>query len=49
MLGMQKRNGKPLYLWDVTAAELENWPVDTGLHCLACTAGSGSSCTGALK
>jgi radical SAM/Cys-rich protein len=48
MLKMQVRNGKPLYLWDVTPRSLENWEVQTGVHCLACTAGCGSSCTGAL-
>lgn len=49
MLGMQKRNGKPLYLWDVTPNALEDSPIETGLHCLACAAGCGSSCTGALE
>ncbi len=49
MLGMQLKNGRPLYLWDVLPQELENRPIATGIHCLACTAGCGSSCTGALK
>ena len=49
MLGMQLKNGRPLYLWDVSPQELENRPIATGIHCLACTAGCGSSCTGALK
>jgi radical SAM/Cys-rich protein len=52
MLGMRvSRNGgsKPLYLWDVTPARLEGWDIQTGVHCFACTAGSGSSCTGAVK
>jgi len=49
MLGMQIHNGKPLYLWDVTPELLEGWPVRTGEHCLACTAGCGSSCGGALQ
>jgi hypothetical protein len=39
MLGMQLRNGKPLFLWDVTPAYLEDWAIQTGDHCLACTAG----------
>lgn len=47
MLGLQLRNGRPLFLWDVTAS-LEGWAILTGRHCLACTAGTGSSCTGAL-
>jgi radical SAM/Cys-rich protein len=49
MLKMQMCNSKPLYLWDVTPARLEGWDIQTGVHCLACTAGCGSSCTGALK
>lgn len=36
-------------LWDVTPADLESGSVRTGEHCFACTAGSGSSCTGALS
>lgn len=48
MLGMQMHNGKPLYLWDVTPDLLEGWIMRTGAHCLACTAGCGSSCSGAL-
>ena len=47
MLGMQLRNGRPLFLWDVTPADLEQRAIATGIHCLACTAGCGSSCTGA--
>ena len=49
MLDMQLRNGAPLYLWDVTPEYLEGRAVATGIHCLACTAGAGSSCTGALQ
>ena len=48
MLGMQLRNGHPLHLWDVTPESIESWPITTGVHCLACTAGCGSSCTGVL-
>jgi len=48
MLKMQVRNGKPLYLWDVTPDRLEGWDIQTGVHCLACTAGCGSSCTGSV-
>jgi radical SAM/Cys-rich protein len=47
MLGMQLRNGRALFLWDVTPAGLEERAIATGIHCLACTAGAGSSCTGA--
>lgn len=48
MLKMQMRNGKPLFLWDLTPQQIEGWGIQTGAHCLACTAGCGSSCTGAL-
>ncbi len=48
MLGMQLRNGRPLYLWDITPDDLTEREIATGFHCLACTAGCGSSCTGAL-
>jgi radical SAM/Cys-rich protein len=48
MLGLQLRNGRPLFLWDITPQPLENNEIMTGTHCLACTAGCGSSCTGAL-
>ncbi len=49
MLGMQLRNGHPLYLWDIVPTRLSGQPILTGNHCLACTAGCGSSCTGALE
>jgi len=48
MLGLNLRNGEPLHLWDITHDELEGREILTGDHCLACTAGSGSSCKGAL-
>jgi len=35
-------------LWDVTPADTAQRAVPMGSHCLACTAGSGSSCTGTL-
>jgi len=49
MLGMQIASERPLYLWDIEPADLEGSAIRTGIHCLACTAGSGSSCTGALN
>jgi radical SAM/Cys-rich protein len=49
MLNMQIRNGKPLYLWDITPEHLDDREILTGFHCLACTAGAGSSCTGATS
>ena len=48
MLDMQMTNGKPLYLWDITPDYLDLRAIQTGVHCFACTAGCGSSCTGAL-
>jgi radical SAM/Cys-rich protein len=48
MLNLQRRNGKPLYLWDITPDSLTDAPVITGIHCFACTAGAGSSCGGAV-
>jgi radical SAM/Cys-rich protein len=48
MLDMQWQNGKPLFLWDIDPAEIENRSITTGDHCFGCTAGAGSSCGGAL-
>ena len=48
MLDLQLKNGRPMYLWDVTPQELESRAIQTGIHCLACTAGCGSSCSGAV-
>lgn len=49
MLGMQLTQSNPLFLWDIAPTTLHQIPIRTANHCLACTAGSGSSCTGALK
>ncbi|GAB4141558.1 MAG: arsenosugar biosynthesis radical SAM protein ArsS [Planctomycetota bacterium] len=35
-------------IWDIDPASLEGDAVPMGPHCLACTAGAGSSCTGAV-
>ena len=35
-------------LWQITREELENAPIALGKHCFGCTAGAGSSCSGAL-
>ena len=48
MLNMQIDSGESPYLWDIEPKHLEERPIKTGYHCLACTAGSGSSCTGTL-
>ena len=47
-LGMQWKSGKPLFLWDLDPARLEGRTIAIGNHCFACTAGAGSSCSGAL-
>lgn len=39
---------QPLYLWDVDPSTFAEVPIRTGNHCFGCTAGSGSSCGGAL-
>lgn len=48
MLALRMRAGRPLHLWEVAPEDLEGGRIQTGVHCLACTAGSGSSCAGAL-
>jgi radical SAM/Cys-rich protein len=48
MLGMHLRNPLPLHLWDVSPQSLLTQRILTGEHCMACTAGAGSSCGGAL-
>jgi len=37
-----------LNLWDIDYQTFENVPIRTGNHCFGCTAGSGSSCSGAI-
>jgi radical SAM/Cys-rich protein len=48
MLGLRPPDREPMHLWDVDPDALEGRPIATGAHCLACTAGCGSSCTGEL-
>jgi hypothetical protein len=48
MLGMQLERERPLFLWDIVPADLPERGIQTGVHCLACTAGNGSSCTGSM-
>ncbi len=38
----------PLMLWDIDPESFAEVPIRTGNHCFGCTAGSGSSCGGAL-
>jgi radical SAM/Cys-rich protein len=47
--GQDKREDKPLTIWDVDdVGRLAEAPIATGAHCFGCTAGAGSSCSGAL-
>lgn len=48
-LGMQIANGKPLTIFNAYIWNLEGRSIETGNHCFGCTAGSGSSCQGALQ
>ena len=48
MLELHLKKEHLLYLWDIQPDELRGTRIHTGDHCLACTAGAGSSCTGAL-
>jgi radical SAM/Cys-rich protein len=48
MLDLQWKEGRPLYLWDIDPALVEGRAILTGDHCFGCTAGSGSSCSGAV-
>jgi len=47
-LGLQWKNGAPIFLWDVDPHKLDNREITTGNHCFGCTAGAGSSCAGAI-
>jgi len=46
-LGAAPSGGR--FLWEIEPGGLEASPIATGPHCFACTAGAGSSCTGALR
>jgi len=48
-LEMPIRNGKPITIRDIYIWNLEGRRIETGNHCFGCTAGSGSSCRGALE
>jgi radical SAM/Cys-rich protein len=49
MRGLALTKAAPKYLWDLHPLQLDGLPIETDYHCFACTAGCGSSCTGALK
>ncbi len=48
MLDLPLPIGRLPRLWEVTPAMLDDLKIRTGAHCLTCTAGAGSSCSGAL-
>ncbi|MBI3574718.1 MAG: arsenosugar biosynthesis radical SAM protein ArsS [Gammaproteobacteria bacterium] len=48
MLELPLAGRVPRHLWDIEVRKLAGKPIATGSHCLGCTAGSGSSCGGAL-
>jgi radical SAM/Cys-rich protein len=47
-LGLPVNHGAPNHIQSFSPAELRMRRIVTGEHCFACTAGSGSSCSGAL-
>ena len=47
-LGLESTDGKALHLWDIDPEKFAARPIRTGAHCFGCTAGTGSSCGGAL-
>lgn len=49
MLGMTINHGLPQHIRDFDAFLLAGREIRTGSHCFGCTAGSGSSCGGALS
>ncbi len=51
MLNLAARDpgtGRAIQLWDLEPESFMDAPIATGEHCFGCTAGSGSSCGGAL-
>ncbi len=48
MLGIPLGDGKPVHLRDLLERDPRGMPIATRGHCYGCTAGQGSSCSGAL-
>jgi len=44
-----QKDGATLSVWDIDPETFADIPIRTGSHCFGCTAGSGSSCGGALE
>lgn len=47
MANLNNKNAR--YLWELEANNVEHTPIKIDRHCFGCTAGSGSSCSGALS
>lgn len=47
MLELTVNSGSPRTIFEATRSALEQRTIVTGMHCFGCTAGAGSSCTGA--
>ncbi len=47
-IGLAVDHGAPDHIRDFEASDLTERRIVTGDHCFGCTAGSGSSCAGAL-
>jgi radical SAM/Cys-rich protein len=47
-LPMRGEDGHPVHLCDILGEDLKGRPIVVGDHCYGCTAGQGSSCSGAL-
>ena len=48
MLALPLGDGDPKHLWELDPYEIKDAPIATDRHCFGCTAGTGSSCGGAL-
>jgi radical SAM/Cys-rich protein len=49
MMNLPVGDQEKTYLWDIDPDTFKEVPIRTGNHCFGCTAGSGSSCGGALE
>lgn len=49
MLELPYAGNHERYLWDLDSQDVLDNPIAVGAHCFGCTAGAGSSCSGALE
>lgn len=49
MLDLPLADKNPSYLWEISGENLYDEKIATRYHCFGCTAGAGSSCSGALS